>query len=163
MDKMDIKFIAHVATEIIVLCAVTFYFYKKNASLEQRLKELEMSVGQLYQIFESNMRSIGMGPPPQSQPQPNPQSQIGTQPNPQPRAQPPRPQRPNPPPPSQSQQHPPPQSHPPQQSQISAVPHDSPMRVEPVDDAADYTQEELDKVLNEELQDCEGDYCDVLE
>lgn len=58
---MDIKFIAHIAIESLVIAAVSFYFYRRVSSLEQRVHRLEEGMMSITAFLSGNNPS----PPPQ--------------------------------------------------------------------------------------------------
>ncbi len=96
MDKIDTKLMAHVAVEIVVIGAVTFYFHKKTRDLSDRLDALEKQNEFLRNAVESHdayLREIFEGKQPQRH-APKRMTTPSPAPAPQRPPRPPRPQRP---------------------------------------------------------------------
>ena len=145
MDKVDLKFLAHIGVEILVIGGVTFYFYKQTSDLKRRVQELEdannflmrtvqtMMQGHLPSVQSSGAPPLRSGLPQQRQPQP-------------PQRQPIRPSEGN----SQRTQSPLPQR------QQSPVQYDEP------DFDEEFSDRELDDVIDQELEEeCEGGICPI--
>jgi hypothetical protein len=55
------KFIIHIATEIVVICGISFYFYSKNKKLEQKIESLTTLLSEKKEnSSESKVNDLGM-------------------------------------------------------------------------------------------------------